>query len=211
MKTRDRILKNSLLLFNQDGEANVSTVDIANEVDISPGNLYYHFRGKEVIIPELFSSFEEEMRIVLEGPFEKPFTIEDNWVYLYVVFEEIFDFRFFYRNLNDLLGRFPDLARRFREIVARKNRAIVALTDNLQRQGMVTLSDPQKESLALHITMVMTYWLNFATVMEADDDGPAVIHRGVYQILLQFAPYMGERESDFVELISLFYQKTDTA
>ncbi|MBV1886637.1 MAG: TetR/AcrR family transcriptional regulator, partial [Parvibaculaceae bacterium] len=173
MKTRDRILKNSLLLFNQDGEANVSTVDIANEVDISPGNLYYHFRGKEVIIPELFSSYEEEMRIVLEGPFEKPFTIEDNWVYLYVVFEEIFDFRFFYRNLNDLLGRFPDLARRFREIVARKNRAIVALTENLQRQGMVTLSDPQKESLALHITMVMTYWLNFATVMEADDDGPA--------------------------------------
>ena len=125
-------------------------------------------------------------------------------------FEDVFDFAFFDLNLNDLLGRFPDLARRFRAIVARKNRAIVALTENLQRQVMVTLSDSQKESLALHITMVLTYWLNFATVMEADDDGPAVIHRGVYQILLQFAPYMGERESDFVELISLFYQKTDT-
>ncbi|WP_135186072.1 TetR/AcrR family transcriptional regulator, partial [Pseudomonas syringae] len=40
MKTRDRILECALTLFNQQGEPNVSTLEIANEMGISPGNQY---------------------------------------------------------------------------------------------------------------------------------------------------------------------------
>ncbi|MGA1343220.1 MAG: TetR/AcrR family transcriptional regulator, partial [Hyphomonas sp.] len=67
MKTRDRILEVSLLLFNEEGEGVLSSVDVANALEISPGNLYYHFRGKDAIIRALFDRFEEEMRVILRG------------------------------------------------------------------------------------------------------------------------------------------------
>ena len=95
-KTKEKILKTALGLFNNEGESAVSAVDIASVMGISPGNLYYHYKGKDEIIIELFADFEEEIRQVLSSPVREPLKMEDNWVYLYIIFEEIFDFRFFY-------------------------------------------------------------------------------------------------------------------
>ncbi|MEO1027968.1 MAG: TetR/AcrR family transcriptional regulator, partial [Pseudomonadota bacterium] len=82
MKTRDRILSVSLTLFNEEGEADQTALDIANALEISPGNLYYHFRGKDAIIHALFDRFEEEMMIILNGAKTKLETLEDYWVFL---------------------------------------------------------------------------------------------------------------------------------
>ena len=41
IKTSERIVLNSLELFNQQGERSISTNHIAAHMEISPGNLYY--------------------------------------------------------------------------------------------------------------------------------------------------------------------------
>jgi len=42
--TKQKILKQSLQLFNELGISNVSLRDIADEAGISVGNLQYHFK-----------------------------------------------------------------------------------------------------------------------------------------------------------------------
>ena len=120
LKTRDRILQTSLQLFNEYGEPRITTNHIADELDISPGNLYYHFRNKDDIIWLLFEQFERRMGAVLQVPERRAPDMEDMWLYLHLVFENIWEYRFFYRDLDNLLSRNKKLRTHFRRILGRK-------------------------------------------------------------------------------------------
>jgi AcrR family transcriptional regulator len=67
-RTRERIIETSLRLFNDFGEPNVTTTVIADEMNISPGNLYYHFHNKDEIIESIFAVFEREIEDTLAAP-----------------------------------------------------------------------------------------------------------------------------------------------
>ena len=192
MKTRDRILEVSLLLFNEEGESALSSVDIANALEISPGNLYYHFKGKDAINRALFDRFEEEMRVILRGSKGGLASIEDNWVYIYILLEEIYDFRFFYRDLAGLLARYPDLAVRFRSLVAAKRQTIARILVDLERLGVLEIDTRLREPLIDQIITTLTFWLAGDALTKEVHDGPALIHKTVFQVMCLMVPYMGE-------------------
>ena len=207
MKTRDRILHTSLLLFNEEGEPNTTTVDIANEMDISPGNLYYHFKGKDVIIAELFAQFEQGLSEILNAPIDKPLSVEDNWFYLYVVFEEMYNYRFFYRNLSDLLERYPELKRRFRRILQLKHNAIQAVWTTLSQEAVVDIGDDEADALVENMVLLLNYWLNYDHLRH-DDRAPAVIiHQGVFQLMSMIAPYLGDTNREFYQQVRDIYHQ----
>lgn len=191
MKTRDRILDVSLLLFNEEGESELSSVDVANALEISPGNLYYHFKGKDAIIRALFDRFEEEMRVILRGSQGGLASLEDNWVYVYILLEEIYDFRFFYRDLAGLLRRYPDLAVRFRGLVAAKRQTIARIIDELERQQLIHTDPRLKPALADQIITTLTFWLAGEVLTKEVHDGPSLIHRTVFQVMCLMVPHMG--------------------
>ena len=62
------ILETALQQFNRFGEPNITTADIADEMEISPGNLYYHFGNKDEIVAELFAAFERRLDGLLIAP-----------------------------------------------------------------------------------------------------------------------------------------------
>ena len=89
-RTRERILELSLKLFNEIGEPNVTTTTIAEEMEISPGNLYYHFRNKDDIINSIFSQFEQEIEKRLRFPEDHRATIDEMWSYLQYMLYALF-------------------------------------------------------------------------------------------------------------------------
>src|SRR4030095_15189804 len=102
-QTRQRILYASLAMFNAQGEPNVTTNHIADELEISPGNLYYHFRNKDDIVEHLFARYETKMDSVLVSPDERLPGLEDIWLQLHLAFECMWEYRFILRDLVDIV------------------------------------------------------------------------------------------------------------
>jgi AcrR family transcriptional regulator len=191
MSTKQRILDASLALLNEEGEAQVSAVDIANVLDISPGNLYYHYKGKDEIIPALFDQFEEEMQIILGSGPEDIHSIEDQWIFAYIVLEEIWDFRFFYRNLVSIIQQFPSLSGRFRRLLVQMRKALRQNLTRLGKAGVLHIEGILLDTLVDQMVLTYTYWLNLQQLENQSPSSKTAIHRTVFQIMAMCVPYMG--------------------
>lgn len=204
VKTRDRIKATALRLFNEEGEREVSAVDIANATAISPGNLHYHFSGKSLIIEALFEDFDREIRQVLSAPVNKPLALEDNWVFLYIIFEEIWDFRFFYRGSAALIERVPDLYGPFSRILSLKERTFEALLSRLEDEGHLVFRESERETLAERLALHFTYWIQYHSLRFPNATAKAVINHGVYSALMQVTPYWAAGADGYAALLTEF-------
>ena len=208
MKTRDRILQTSLQLFNEHGEPRITTNHIADELDISPGNLYYHFRNKDDIIWLLFQQFERQMDAALQVPERRVPNMEDMWLYLHLVFENIWEYRFFYRDLDNILSRNKKLRTHFRRIIERKVNTAVAICTGLAEAGIMNATPDDIAALARNIAVIATYWLNFQSIRVSaatprnDSDHLAL---GVYQVLSLVAPFLKGEARELFQQISREY------
>jgi AcrR family transcriptional regulator len=211
-RTRERILELSLRLFNEFGEPNVTTTVIAEELNISPGNLYYHFRNKDNIVNVIFLQFEGEIERILTVPNGRRSNIEDVWLYLHLMFELIWRYRFFYRDLNDLLSRNRKLELHFKQILAHKIKVARSLCEDLRGEGSLAASDRQIEAMATNMVVVATYWLSYEYVRNprkyAEQQAMSnALARGCYQVLSLIGPYLRDDAYMLFEKLSEEYLK----
>lgn len=206
MKTRDRILETSLMLFNEEGEQNVTTVDIANEMDISPGNLYYHFRGKEIIIEELYNQYDSELIGLLRQSLDDLMSLEDHWYFIYIIFEEIYKFRFFYLNVSNIMLKYPDIERRFRRLINTKVHTIEELSKKLIDKEVLDQSGLDIKLLAENVALSMIYWFPYQHLLYPELDSSKLIHKGVYHVLNLVVPYTGKHQTEFIKAINILYK-----
>jgi AcrR family transcriptional regulator len=202
--TRELILATSLSLFNELGEPNVTTNHIADEADISPGNLYYHFRSKADIVIELFKRFLTRFQPLIDIPDGTVMDAEDLWFLLHLTFELKSEFRFLYRNLSDLTARIPDLNRAMRGLLLREREAASRLLAGLERQGRISLNRQEKEMLIDSILLTVTYWIPYADIFDRPglDQGSAAV-KSIARVLQMVTPYLHEPERKrFTSLIN---------
>jgi AcrR family transcriptional regulator len=102
--TRERIVNCAVTLFNTHGAHSITTNHIAEELGMSPGNLYYHFRNKQEIIREIFAAITVRFRDVWS--FSSAAISADDLTALYDSISDIyFCYRFFYLELPTLIAQ----------------------------------------------------------------------------------------------------------
>jgi AcrR family transcriptional regulator len=204
--TRELILETSLGLFNEFGEPNVTTNHIADEADISPGNLYYHFRSKNDIVLELFKRFLVRFQPLIEIPDDVLLQPEDLWIQLHLSFELKSEYRFIYRNLADLTARVPDLERALRGLLQREHKAAWNSLTGLEQAGALQIEPHEKQLLADSILLSLTYWIPFAELTEPgrlDDSHAQVV--AIARVLQLVTPWLRQPQQDQFRDLALAY------
>ena len=207
-RTRERILEAALRLFNDFGEPNIPTTVIADEIEISPGNLYYHFHNKDEIVEAIFADFEHEIEETLCIPGNRPANVDDIWLFLHLLFEHIWKYRFLYRDLNDLLTRNRTIEVHFKQIIAHKISTATLLCKGLVAAGAMRASGDELRALATNMTVISTYWLSFEYARDPRGTMESGrIGRGVYQVMALVSPFLIGEARALLERLSVEYLK----
>jgi AcrR family transcriptional regulator len=204
-RTAERILEVTLDLFNRFGEPNVSTTLISAELSISPGNLYYHYPAKEELINALFDRYERGLTELLNAS-DGVRDVEDAWFFMHRLFELIWEHRFLYRDLNDLLSNNRHLETHFQSVLQHKTRAIRALLDGMAQSGALQIDSRAAEPTATNMVVVLTYWLSFEYVRDPrhalePESAQMALLRGAQHVLNVLLPYL--ENSQRLHLLSL--------
>ncbi|ROO32036.1 TetR/AcrR family transcriptional regulator [Pseudomonas sp. 7SR1] len=201
MKTRDRILECALQLFNDKGEPNVSTLEIANELGISPGNLYYHFHGKEPLVLGLFERFQAELSPLLNPPADAQLAPEDYWLFLHLIVERLAQYRFLFQDLSNLAGRLPKLAKGIRQLLNALKRTLASLLAQLKAQGLLVSDTQALGQLVEQITLTLLFSLDYQRILDREGEVRLV----VYQIMMLVAPHLPPSAKVATERLALRY------
>lgn len=212
-RTAERILEVTLDLFNRFGEPNVSTTLISAELKISPGNLYYHYPAKEELINTLFDRYERSLSELLNAS-DGVRDVEDAWFFMHTLFELIWQYRFLYRDLNDLLSNNRRLETHFQWVLKNKTRSVTALLDSMSRSGALQIDSREVEATATSMVVVLTYWLSYEYVrnprqaLEPESAQQALL-RGAHHVLNLLVPYLEQGQR--MHLLSLAGAYSTTA
>ena len=207
-QTPERILDTSLEMFNAQGEPNVTTNHIADELGISPGNLYYHYRNKDDIVEQLFARYEARMDQALLVPEGRLPNLEDVWLQLHLVFECMWMYRFLYRDLVDILSRNRKLKQRYARILTRAAQSATGVLKGLAEAQVMRATPDEIQATAENILLVATFWLPYHAVRgsKAEPTQEDLTH-GIYQVMLLIAPFLRDAERVHLNTLAQAYRK----
>jgi AcrR family transcriptional regulator len=214
MNTRERIIEMAIHLFNEQSTGAVSTNHIAGALEMSPGNLYYHFRNKEEIIRAILE------RMITRWESLYAFSLEEHALRLADVqqivtenFLLLWDYRFFYRELSILIQRDSVLKERYQQIRRERLANLEALLQQFVNPEMVRSSQipAPVTNLARLCWLISDYWLPFLEI-DGELALPEVIEQGVALYMQVLRPYISEAgnalEAKTPETLPLLQEKT---
>lgn len=137
MTTKKRITETALKLFNSRGSYAVTTRHIAAEMDISPGNLYYHFRNKEEIIRLILESMIEDFNTVI-----RPAVFKNDFAGQFAetlshIGRVMYNYRFFFMEIYTLLEKDPVLKKMYMNIKQERDADFRIIFHFLDKSGLI--------------------------------------------------------------------------
>ena len=192
--TRRRILAAALTLFNEQGTARGTTNHVAAAAGLSPGNLYYWFRGKQDLVGALVGQWLAEAERQWDEVHDLPANVHALWDDLGRTAELDRHYRFVGRELLALMHDDPALAAAVRPAYRQRVAGQVAYARRLVVAGVLQPPAPPRtlEDLVGALWLVADNWPAHVTLTR-DEKDPGRAPSGVRPMLAVLMPYLTEQ------------------
>ena len=203
--TRNKILVASLLLFNDIGEPNTTTNEIADTVDISPGNLYYHFRKKSDLVEALLLEFQADARRVLQPPDSDAGSLDDFWVFLHHVLELTASYRFLLRDMETLVAEYPKVRNALKHFARALDASFEIYLHAMASSGVIDLGKSDAKLVSRNLAVIALFSEKFDALVGSAPAADDAALRSAGAILNVLKPYIAEGFAQHLVELAAYY------
>ena len=202
MKTKEKIISTALSLFNDKGYNNITTRHIAAELNISPGNLHYHFKHSEDIIKVIFSELIFEMDKMMNKLNEtETKTLESLFDFTFHTYEIFYSYRFMFLNFVDILKNIPAIEAQYEKITAGRKIEFQIIFSDFQKNNIFQKNIPDfiMENLSTQIFIIADNWVTHNSITLKLPKDEAIKHYSLVQMNL-FYPLLNAEQQELYKL-----------
>jgi len=203
--TRTQILVATLSLFNENGEPSTTTNDIANEADISPGNLHYHFNKKSILVEALLAEFQADVRRVLEPPTGDDVTIDDFWAFLHLLLEVLAVYRFLFRDMETLINTYPKVGHALRGFARGLTALMQLYLEALRRNALLAIDNQEMQVVCRNLVVISLFSERFDEITGSTSSTDVSAMRVAQSVLGILQPYASPDAAQFIAELSEHY------
>ncbi|MCB6993790.1 TetR/AcrR family transcriptional regulator [bacterium 210820-DFI.6.37] len=202
--TREKIMVTAIDLFNRKGVTNVSTVQLSNELHISPGNLYYYFDNKEhlirniwqeMLLPKLDSLFSEKKHRESEEGLMEFFLKLSQYTY---------DYKFFYLELPAVLNNDPAMKTIYKEWSIAMMRQIDGIFQEWSETGIMKpdLSPVARDLLVQNCWTLSQTGMTYVNMLDSEASSKEACDSIIQRLYALLHPYFSQESHE--KMVRLF-------
>ncbi len=179
METKEYILTNATQLFNREGATTTSLRQLAAYLDMSDGNLRYHFKNKEELVFSIFMQMIQEMKAANEP--ETPGAdslLEDVKIQLRAIYFTMYRYKFLYLEANLLFKQYNTFRKAFIDMMKTRRAFFHHYLSTYKKQGLFReeFSNTDFEMLFDQLFILSDNWIKY---VELEQTTPASIDKKI--------------------------------
>jgi AcrR family transcriptional regulator len=202
-KTKEKIKKAAIELFNDSDTLSTSTNHIASYTGISPGNLYYHYKDKEDIIKDIYSDMSEKFEsfnsfeLILNS--DNPLKVLDEMFFKYG--ELFLEYRFMMRDMNTLIALYPELKEMFLIRQEKRIEQIESLIRYFISLGIFEDTSDEEINLRARLNWFISSYWHFFSQTTGKSLEEAIVESKEIVFKINIYPYLTNKGKKMLERI----------
>ncbi len=196
--TRDKLLKNSLELFNRKGFVEVTTSLLASSAQVREGTLWYHFKSKKSLVESHIELFKTNIDLELETINKND--LENLIKKLFSNYYFNWDFRYLFRdNLLNYLSADKSISNKLNSLTQFRFNMIKKEALIARDVGIFDFKENELDELSEIIFLVADNWFSLSAKRYPDKDESFLIQRGMGLLIKVSEPYLSKESKKIVK------------